>query len=57
MLNAIGLENPGIKSFLEEYLPYLKEKGVTVIANIAGNTIEEYARIAALIEKTSGVGL
>lgn len=56
MLNAIGLENPGIKVFLEEYLPYLKEKGVTVIANIAGNTIEEYARIAALIEKTSGVG-
>lgn len=56
MLNAIGLENPGIKVFLEEYLPYLKEKGVTVIANIAGNTIEEYARIASLIEETSGVG-
>lgn len=56
MLNAIGLENPGIKVFLQEYLPYLKEKGVTVIANIAGNTIEEYARIASLIEETSGVG-
>ncbi len=56
MLNAIGLENPGIEVFLKEHLPYLKEKNVTVIANIAGNTVEDYAKIAALIEKHSGVG-
>lgn len=56
MLNAIGLENPGIDVFLEDYLPYLREKKVTVIANIAGNTIEEYGQIAALIDKHSGVG-
>lgn len=55
MLNAIGLENPGIDVFLKEYLPYLSEKGVTVIANIAGNTVEEYARIAAKIEASEGV--
>ncbi|MBO8159412.1 MAG: dihydroorotate dehydrogenase [Thermosyntropha sp.] len=55
MLNAIGLENPGIDVFLRDFLPYLKEKGVTVIANIAGNTIEEYARIAAKIENSEGI--
>jgi dihydroorotate dehydrogenase (NAD+) catalytic subunit len=37
MLNAIGLENPGIEVFLTEYLPYLLDKGATVIVNIAGN--------------------
>ena len=47
MLNAIGLENPGVEVFINEYLPYLVQKKVTVIANIAGNTVEEYAAIAA----------
>ncbi|MGI5920245.1 MAG: dihydroorotate dehydrogenase [Syntrophomonadaceae bacterium] len=55
MLNAIGLENPGVEVFLNEYLPYLREKGVTVIANIAGNTIEEYAAMAALLQKHTGI--
>lgn len=55
MLNAIGLENPGIDIFLNEYLPYLYEKKVTVIANIAGNTVEEYAAVASRIEEHSGI--
>jgi len=55
MLNAIGLENPGVDVFLKEYLPYLRERGVTVIANIAGNTIEEYARMAATLEGNEGL--
>ncbi len=36
MLNAIGLENPGIRVFLDEHLPSLLDRHVTVIANIAG---------------------
>lgn len=55
MLNAIGLENPGIDVFLKEHLPYLREKNVTVIANIAGNTLEEYAELAAILQKTTGL--
>lgn len=55
MLNAIGLENPGIEVFLNEYLPYLTGRGVTVIANIAGNTVDEYAAIASRIEQYSGI--
>lgn len=55
MLNAIGLENPGVDVFLNEYLPALRDKGVTVIANIAGNTVEEYARLAAKLEGHAGI--
>jgi dihydroorotate dehydrogenase (NAD+) catalytic subunit len=55
MLNAIGLENPGVKVFLQEYLPRLRDQGVTVIANIAGNTLEEYARMAATLEGNQGI--
>ena len=55
MLNAIGLENPGIEVFLTEYLPYLLDKGATVIVNIAGNTIEDYAKLADRIENHHGI--
>jgi dihydroorotate dehydrogenase (NAD+) catalytic subunit len=55
MLNAVGLENPGVEIFLNEYLPYLVEREVTVIANIAGNTIEEYAIIASMMEGHHGI--
>ncbi len=55
MLNAIGLENPGIDVFLNDYLPWLRERGATVILNIAGNTIEEYAEMAGRVENHSGI--
>lgn len=55
MLNAIGLENPGVDVFLDEYLPYLRAQNVTVIANIAGNSIEEYAALAARLHGQEGI--
>lgn len=55
MLNAIGLENPGVDVFLNEYLPYLRSRNVTVVANIAGNTIEDYAEIASRLEGQEGL--
>ncbi len=55
MLNAIGLENPGVEVFVTEYLPRLRQHGVTVVANIAGNTVEDYEHTAAIIDKQSGV--
>lgn len=55
MLNAIGLENPGVDIFVQEHLPYLAQKNVTVIANIAGNTVDEYAAIAARLEGKAGI--
>lgn len=55
MLNSIGLENPGIETFIREHLPRLRERGATVIANIAGDTIEEYARMAEMLEAAPGI--
>lgn len=55
MLNSIGLENPGIEVFLRDYLPELKKRKVTVLANIAGNTIEDYEQLAALLESDGRV--
>lgn len=55
MLNAIGLENPGVDVFISEYLPYLQFRQVTTVVNIAGNTIDEYAELAARLENQSGI--
>jgi dihydroorotate dehydrogenase (NAD+) catalytic subunit len=46
MLNAIGLQNIGVKAFIKEKLPYLKRFHTNIIANILGNSIEEYAELA-----------
>jgi dihydroorotate dehydrogenase (NAD+) catalytic subunit len=57
ILNSIGLENPGVEDFIKVELPYLKSKGATVIANIAGNTIEEYCEMAKIINDTECDGI
>ena len=54
MLNSVGLQNPGVDAFIEEELPYLRGFDTVVIANISGNTVEEYAEMA---EKLSGAGV
>jgi len=45
MLNSVGLQNPGVEYFIREELPFLRQYDVAVIANIAGNTVEEYCRM------------
>jgi len=52
MLNSVGLQNPGIKYFISELLPWLSEQNTVIIANIAGNTIEEYCQMAELLANT-----
>lgn len=47
IINSIGLQNPGVEAFLRNDLPWLKSLGVPVIANVAGNTFEEYGEICA----------
>jgi dihydroorotate dehydrogenase (NAD+) catalytic subunit len=53
MLNSIGLENPGIPSFIENDLPWLRALGPAVIANLSGSTIEEYVEGAVLLNVSS----
>jgi len=55
MLNAIGLENPGIDVFLNEKLPYLKKFDTTLIVNIFGYSIEEYVTVAERLDGVPGV--
>lgn len=55
LLNAIGLMNPGVEAFVLHHLPYLRAVGVPVIVNIAGNTLEEYAALAARLDRVEGV--
>jgi dihydroorotate dehydrogenase (NAD+) catalytic subunit len=52
ILNSIGLQNPGVKVFLEEELPFLNQFNTVIIANIAGNTIEEYCEMAEILSDT-----
>ncbi|MBQ1352120.1 MAG: dihydroorotate dehydrogenase [Oscillospiraceae bacterium] len=42
MLNAVGLQNPGVDGFIARELPELRRHDVKIIANISGNTVEEY---------------
>ncbi len=53
MLNAIGLQNPGIAYFLKEIRPHLKKLGCPVIVNIAGESPDQYRELAAILD---GVG-
>lgn len=50
ILNAVGLQNPGVKHFIENDLDFLKSKGVAVIANVAGSTLEDYGAICHTLD-------
>ncbi|MBQ4417554.1 MAG: dihydroorotate dehydrogenase [Butyrivibrio sp.] len=52
MLNAIGLQNPGIDVFLERDLPFLKQFDTKVIVNVVGKTIEEYVAVTERLNET-----
>ncbi|MCT4618789.1 MAG: dihydroorotate dehydrogenase [Marinisporobacter sp.] len=52
MINSVGLQNPGVDYFIKEELPYLSQYDTKIIANINGNTIEEYCKMAEKLSKT-----
>jgi len=51
MLNAIGLQNVGLKKFLEEKLPYLRKFRTRVIVNILGKSVNEYVMLARTLDR------
>lgn len=55
MLNAIGLQNPGLKKVFSVELPWLDQFDVPIIANVAGSTEEDYVAVAAEISKAPNV--
>ena len=56
MLNAIGLQGPGVDGFIKKYWPFLKGLKVPTIINIWGTTVEEYAEVARRFDSLVGVG-
>ena len=56
MLNAIGLQGPGVDGFIAKYWPFLAALQVPTIINIWGTTVEEYAEVARRFDALGGVG-
>ena len=57
MLNAIGLQNVGLKRFLKEKLSYLRAFDTKVIVNILGNTVQEYVKLAKALDEAGVDGI
>ena len=57
MLNAIGLQNVGLKRFLKEKLPYLRTFDTKVIVNVLGNTVQEYVKLAKALDEAGVDGI
>jgi dihydroorotate dehydrogenase (NAD+) catalytic subunit len=55
MLNAIGLQNIGVRAFVAEKLPALRSYGTAVIANVFGYTVEDYVAVIRLLEEAEGL--
>ncbi|NLY56555.1 MAG: dihydroorotate dehydrogenase [Firmicutes bacterium] len=55
MLNAIGLQNPGLDVVCREKLPWLAEQDVPIIVNIAGETVADYVAVAETVSRQTGV--
>ncbi len=55
MLNAIGLQNPGLDHVLKHELKFLEQFDVPLIANVAGTTIDDYVEVAKRISKAKNV--
>ncbi|PKN06143.1 MAG: dihydroorotate dehydrogenase [Deltaproteobacteria bacterium HGW-Deltaproteobacteria-7] len=55
MLNAVGLQNIGVDAFIEEKLPFLRQYDAAVIANIYGETYDEFKKVAKKLSSANGV--
>jgi dihydroorotate dehydrogenase (NAD+) catalytic subunit len=56
LINAIGLQGPGVDGFIKKYWPFLKGLKVPTIINIWGTTVEEYAEVAQRFDALGGIG-
>jgi len=56
LINAIGLQGPGVDGFIKKYWPFLKTLKVPTIINIWATTVEEYAEVARRFDALGGVG-
>jgi len=55
MLNAVGLQNIGVRAFVTEKLPKLREYRTAIIANVFGYSVEEYVGVIRILEEAEGL--
>jgi dihydroorotate dehydrogenase (NAD+) catalytic subunit len=55
LVNAIGLQNPGVRKFLADYLPFLRQFNTPVIVNVWGRSVSEYGEVCARLEGVEGI--
>src|SRR3954462_9192277 len=55
MLNAIGLQGIGVRRFVDEKLPELRARGATVLVNVCGTSVDEYAEVSRILSDAEGV--
>ncbi|SDQ62301.1 dihydroorotate dehydrogenase [Virgibacillus salinus] len=55
MLNAIGLQNPGVEKIIETEIPFIAAYAVPIIANVAGSSLEEYVKVASAFNHAESV--
>src|SRR5699024_5570996 len=51
MLNAIGLQIPGVEKIVETEIPFLSQFKIRIIANVSGSTVEEYEKVPTVLNK------
>src|SRR3989338_6434138 len=54
MLNAIGLQNPGVETFIKEKLPFLCSLKIPLIVSVMGHSVEEFTGVMRRLEKAGG---
>ncbi|MCK5812317.1 MAG: dihydroorotate dehydrogenase [Clostridiales bacterium] len=52
ILNSVGLENPGVKAFIKNEIPFLTQYDSKIIANIAGSTVDDYLKMVEILNDT-----
>ena len=55
MLNAIGLQNPGVEKIVAEEVPFLRQFNIPIIANVAGSTVEEYMKVTSVLNESDDI--
>ncbi len=55
MINSVGLQNIGVRAFVREKLPQLRDSGTAIFANIFGYSVDEYSEVARVLEDAEGV--
>ena len=55
MLNAIGLQNPGVEKIVGEEVPFLRQFNIPIIANVAGSTVEEYMKVTSVLNESEDI--